>query len=102
MSSASSSPSAIRDALSSVFRESLTATASVSGDIPSLLQCAYSRHFGEQMPSMHKTDSTATPTSAPSLESLLATLCKIPLSSQPRKPSSTAPARSSPAAPRCP
>ncbi|KAG9393461.1 hypothetical protein J8273_3600 [Carpediemonas membranifera] len=78
MSSASSSPSAIKDALISVFRASLVVTASISGDIPSLLQHAYSRHFGEQMPSIHNNKSTVTPTSVPSLESLLATLSKIP------------------------
>ncbi|KAG9393444.1 hypothetical protein J8273_3583 [Carpediemonas membranifera] len=78
MNSASSSPSAIRDALISAFRESLVVTASISGDIPSLLQCAYSRHFGVQMPSIHNNKSTVTPTSAPSLESLLATLSKLP------------------------
>ncbi|KAG9393440.1 hypothetical protein J8273_3579 [Carpediemonas membranifera] len=78
MKSASSSPSAIKDALISAYRASLTETASISGDIPSLLQCAYSRHFGEQMPSMHNNKSTATPTSAPSLESLLAMISKLP------------------------
>ncbi|KAG9393473.1 hypothetical protein J8273_3613 [Carpediemonas membranifera] len=61
MSSASSSPSAIRDALISVFRASLVVTASISGDIPSLLQHAYSRHFGEQMPSIHNNKSTIPP-----------------------------------------
>ncbi|KAG9389877.1 hypothetical protein J8273_8560 [Carpediemonas membranifera] len=45
MNSTSSSPSAIRDALITAFRASLVATASISGDIPSLIQCAYSRHF---------------------------------------------------------
>ncbi|KAG9393453.1 hypothetical protein J8273_3592 [Carpediemonas membranifera] len=79
MNSASSSPSAIKDALISAFRESLVVTASISGDIPSLLQHAYSRHFREQMPSIHNNKSTSAPTSAPSLESLLATLCKIHL-----------------------
>ncbi|KAG9393479.1 hypothetical protein J8273_3619 [Carpediemonas membranifera] len=39
---------------------------------------AYSRHFREQMPSIHNNKSTVTPTSVPSLESLLATLSKIP------------------------
>ncbi|KAG9392655.1 hypothetical protein J8273_6023 [Carpediemonas membranifera] len=37
MSSTSSSPSAIRDALITAFRASLVATASISGDIPSLI-----------------------------------------------------------------
>ncbi|KAG9394119.1 hypothetical protein J8273_4484 [Carpediemonas membranifera] len=78
MSSASSSSSAIKDALIAAFRTSLTATASISGDIPSLLQCAYTRHFGEEMPSVHNAESTTASCSAPSLESLLATLSKIP------------------------
>ncbi|KAG9389963.1 hypothetical protein J8273_8650 [Carpediemonas membranifera] len=78
MSSTRSSPSAIRDALITAFRASLVVTASISGDIPSLIQCAYVRHFKKQMPSIHKADSTYTPTSAPSLESLLAALSKLP------------------------
>ncbi|KAG9389947.1 hypothetical protein J8273_8634 [Carpediemonas membranifera] len=78
MSSASSSPSAIRDALITAFRASLVVTASISGDIPCLIQCAYSRHFKKQMPSIHNDKSTSTPASAPSLESLLATLSKLP------------------------
>ncbi|KAG9389954.1 hypothetical protein J8273_8641 [Carpediemonas membranifera] len=78
MSSASSSPSAIRDALITAFRASLVVTASISGDIPCLIQCAYSRHFKKQMPSIHNDKGTSTPTSAPSLESLIAALSKLP------------------------
>ncbi|KAG9389904.1 hypothetical protein J8273_8591 [Carpediemonas membranifera] len=86
MSSASSSPSAIRDALITAYRASLVVTASISGDIPSLIQCAYSRHFDGQMPSIHNDKGTSTPTSAPSLESLLATFSKLP----PLKPTAQA------------
>ncbi|KAG9389469.1 phosphotyrosine-binding domain protein [Carpediemonas membranifera] len=78
MSSTSSSSVAVRDALISAFNLSVAITASISGDIPSLLHHAYSRHFGEQMPSIHNTDSTSAPTSAVSLDSLPATLSKIP------------------------
>ncbi|KAG9390883.1 hypothetical protein J8273_7148 [Carpediemonas membranifera] len=78
MISADSSQSCIREALISAFSASLTATASISGDIPSLLQCAYSRHFGEQMPSIHNNKSTSAPASAASLDSLCAMLSEIP------------------------
>ncbi|KAG9394917.1 hypothetical protein J8273_0125 [Carpediemonas membranifera] len=50
MSSESSSPIDARDALISAFRASFTVTASIAGDIPSLLRHAYSRHFGKIMP----------------------------------------------------
>ncbi|KAG9391501.1 regulator of chromosome condensation, RCC1 [Carpediemonas membranifera] len=78
MSCADTSPSGIRDALISAFRSSLTATASVSGDIPSLLQHAYSRHFNAQMPSIHDIETTSVTISAASLESLLTMLSEIP------------------------
>ncbi|KAG9389808.1 hypothetical protein J8273_8487 [Carpediemonas membranifera] len=56
MCSATSSPTGARHALISAYRVSLTATASISGDIPSLLQHAYSRHFEEQMSSIQVTE----------------------------------------------
>ncbi|KAG9389936.1 hypothetical protein J8273_8623 [Carpediemonas membranifera] len=78
MSSASSSPTCIKDTLISAYRASVAITASISGDIPCLIQCAYSRHFKKQMPSIHNDKSTSAPTSAPSLESLIAALSKLP------------------------
>ncbi|KAG9391022.1 hypothetical protein J8273_7296 [Carpediemonas membranifera] len=78
MSCANTSPAGARDALVSAFCASLTATASISGDIPSLLQHAYYRHFGDQMPPANDTDRIAATTSAASLEYLLATLSETP------------------------
>ncbi|KAG9393147.1 hypothetical protein J8273_3276 [Carpediemonas membranifera] len=78
MSSADSALVAVRDALISAISLSLSVTASIPGDIPSLLEHAYSRHFDEQIPPIKNLKSITIPASTTSLESLIATLSKIP------------------------
>ncbi|KAG9397410.1 hypothetical protein J8273_0900 [Carpediemonas membranifera] len=78
MSSADSTHVAAREALISAFRLSVAITASIPGDIPTLLKEAFSRHFDEQMPAIHDAETTTTPTSAESLYSLTAMLSEIP------------------------
>nr|QNO39395.1 vacuolar protein sorting 37 [Carpediemonas membranifera] len=69
---------AAREALISAFRLSVAITASIPGDVPTLLKEAFSRHFDEQMPAIHDAETTNTPTSAASLDSLTAMLSEIP------------------------
>ncbi|KAG9397413.1 hypothetical protein J8273_0903 [Carpediemonas membranifera] len=57
----------VGDALFLAFRLSVAITASIPGDVPTLLKEAFSRHFDEQMPAIHDAETTTTPTSAASL-----------------------------------
>ncbi|KAG9397467.1 hypothetical protein J8273_0963 [Carpediemonas membranifera] len=78
MSSTDSTHAAAREVLISAFRLSVAITASIPGDVPTLLKEAFSRHFDEQMPAIHDAETTNTPTSAASLDSLTAMLSEIP------------------------
>ncbi|KAG9397449.1 hypothetical protein J8273_0945 [Carpediemonas membranifera] len=68
----------VGDALFLAFRLSVAITASIPRDVPTLLKEAFSRHFDEQMPAIHDAETTNTPTSAASLDSLTAMLSEIP------------------------
>ncbi|KAG9393433.1 hypothetical protein J8273_3572 [Carpediemonas membranifera] len=78
-----------REALIAPHRLSITATSSIAGDIPSLIACAYQRHFNEEIPlrsgvlnafrtDIHNHTTTDAPQDGHDLESLLATLSEIP------------------------
>ncbi|KAG9393427.1 hypothetical protein J8273_3563 [Carpediemonas membranifera] len=78
-----------REALIAAHRLSITATSSIAGDIPSLIACAYQRHFNEEIPLrsgmlnalrtfIYNHTTTDAPKDGNSLEYLLATLSKIP------------------------
>ncbi|KAG9393446.1 hypothetical protein J8273_3585 [Carpediemonas membranifera] len=77
-----------REALIAAHRLSITATSSIAGDIPSLIACAYQRHFNEEIPLrsgmlnalrtfIHNHTTTDAPQDGHDLESLLATLSEI-------------------------
>ncbi|KAG9393409.1 hypothetical protein J8273_3545 [Carpediemonas membranifera] len=79
-----------RKALIAAHRLSITATSSIAGDIPSLIACAYQRHFDEQMPLLSRMlnafrrfirshTTTDAPQDGQDLESLLAALSEIHL-----------------------
>ncbi|KAG9392506.1 regulator of chromosome condensation RCC1 [Carpediemonas membranifera] len=72
-----SSAEAVRDALISVYGASTAVTASIPGDVPSLLSHAFSRHFQQSMPSIRTIEHTSASSSA-SFESLIAALSEIP------------------------
>ncbi|KAG9392162.1 hypothetical protein J8273_5143 [Carpediemonas membranifera] len=78
MSIANSSPVDVREALISAFSLSLAITASIPGDIPSLLRHAYSRHFNKVMPVERDAETTSASASSTELESLQTMLSRIP------------------------
>ncbi|KAG9395491.1 hypothetical protein J8273_3067 [Carpediemonas membranifera] len=78
MSSADSVPVDIREALISAYRISRTTTATLPGNIPSLLAHAYSRHFRTNMPLIQDQENDDVPSSSYTLELLLAKLVAIP------------------------
>ncbi|KAG9393337.1 hypothetical protein J8273_3471 [Carpediemonas membranifera] len=78
-----------REALITAHRLSITATSSIAGDIPSLMACAYQRHFNEEIPLrsgvlsalrtfIHNHTTTDALQDGHDLESLIATLSEIP------------------------
>ncbi|KAG9392234.1 hypothetical protein J8273_5217 [Carpediemonas membranifera] len=76
----------VEHALISAFRVSTVATASIPGDIPSLLRHAYSRHFNKVMPVERDAETTSASASSAELESLQTMLSRIP----PLKPTAQA------------
>ncbi|KAG9393674.1 hypothetical protein J8273_4793 [Carpediemonas membranifera] len=69
---------AIRDALVSAFKLSVSTTSSLAGDVPSLLRHAYSRHFKQVMPLIQDHDSSSATVGDVPLESLVSELAEIP------------------------
>ncbi|KAG9397187.1 hypothetical protein J8273_1096 [Carpediemonas membranifera] len=68
----------IEQALISAFRLSVAITSSISGDIPSLLRHAFSRHFNKVLPTGRDAETTNASESSVDLEALQDTLSRIP------------------------
>ncbi|KAG9393300.1 hypothetical protein J8273_3433 [Carpediemonas membranifera] len=71
-------PEDVKVALINAHRVSLSVTASIPGNIPSLLRHAYSRHFNEVMPLIPGKKLDFTPPTDRQLESLIAMLANMP------------------------
>ncbi|KAG9391502.1 hypothetical protein J8273_6264 [Carpediemonas membranifera] len=67
-----------RAAFIAVYTFSVSETAQLPGDIPSLLRLAYSRHFGENMPRDRDLDIKCSALGSASIESLQAMLSELP------------------------
>ncbi|KAG9389838.1 hypothetical protein J8273_8517 [Carpediemonas membranifera] len=82
MDGADSSPTDVKALLIAAFRLSIVETSSIPGDIPSLIRHAYSRQFGETVPSDRDLEISYSPIHAATISEVLADIPPLAPSAQ--------------------